>query len=130
MNRNKLIIHDLSDLSSEELAGYEYLDFNGDNDIKDYEMQAIISCDISEIWYWYGWADYCGSGQLLGKHCSKNLYTLYDMSHCSCYGRMCHISSEHADFSTLDELQKRCTDDLSEETRALFYQARRKYGVK
>lgn len=49
-----------------------------------YEMKELKSFGLDEVWYWYSFADYEGSGQILMR--KGKLYDLHDAGHCSCYG--------------------------------------------
>ena len=64
-----------------EGLGYSWGDLS---DLDEYELDYIQKIGIDEIWYFYVEGSYEGSGQLLMR--KGNLYDLFDMSHCSCYG--------------------------------------------
>lgn len=49
--------------------------------LAEYELELI---DADEIWYWYEYGNYEGSGQMIAR--KGNMFLHHDMSHCSCFG--------------------------------------------
>ena len=84
----------------------EYSSYGDLGELDKYDMEALNNLDLDEIWYWYSYAQYEGSGQILMR--KGDLYDIHDAGHCSCYGPI-----DRVDFKgqKLNELAKSLSKD-------------------
>lgn len=60
------------------------------NELVDYELNYLNQFELDEIWYWYAEGYYEGSGMILMK--KGELYDVFNMGHCSCYGPLNNVN--------------------------------------
>lgn len=92
---------------------YSYVDFCK---FDDYEFDILREAGFEEIWYWYGSGCYEGSGELIAR--KGNLYDIYDLGHCSCYGPVDDIGNFNG--VSLTELKDKMSKEYYEEVKELF----------
>jgi hypothetical protein len=106
---------------------YEYVEdtYHGDEDS---QPPAEIVARVLDLWYWYAYGSYEGSGMALVR--VEQGYLLYGLGHCSCYGPWeswdTYVHPENA--RTIDALWKSLTPDARVGVEALFEEARKARG--
>ena len=64
--------------------GYKFNYGEEADELSEYDIRDLKSLGLDEIFYWYTSGSYEGSGWLIAR--IGDLYGLFDISHCSCYG--------------------------------------------
>ena len=91
------------------------------SELDEYDLENLQKLGIDEAWYWYAQGSYDGCGQILMR--KGNMYDVHDMGHCSCYGPT-DFKAFNNTYSSLDEIQQRCTIEAYKEIAPLVDMAR------
>lgn len=60
---------------------YNYGDIGG---LSEWDIEKLESLGIDEVWYWYAYGSYEGSGQILMRKGDE--WDVHNAGHCSCFG--------------------------------------------
>jgi hypothetical protein len=78
---------------------------------------------FEEVWYYYTYRDWEGSGNLLAIDKAGNYY-LHNMGHCSCNGPVENFDETLRDpFKTIEEVRNRCSQGYIGEIEPLLQAA-------
>lgn len=110
----KTIIHNYGKIPEECL--YEH----GKPSVLDkYDLREIDCLELDEIWYWYAYGNYEGSGCILMR--KGDLYDIDNLYHCSCNGPTDNISFSGV---SLDELERKISPGFKKESMCLLEMAK------
>jgi hypothetical protein len=80
--------------------------------LSEYELENLGKYDFLEVWYYYMYSAYEGSGTLLAK--SESGYYIHDLSHCSCFGPLDNFNTDRGPLP-LDKLWEEIHDKHDKE---------------
>lgn len=106
----KVIEHFLTNIPE----NYPYLSGESEG-LADYELDGL---DVDEVWYWYSYGYYEGSGFLIARKGQK--WGSTDLGHCSCYGPTEHGISNWVDSYTELKSQYLVNREYWKEVEAVF----------
>lgn len=79
------------------------------------DMDSVFKLNLDEIWYFYNSRDYDGFGEMLMR--KGELFELYSLGHCSCYGPTDQIAF---DGKRLDDLFLSLSDEYKSTVSDMF----------
>ena len=56
-------------------------DYSDPSELGEYDLERLERAGVEEIWYWYTYGSYEGSGELLAR--KGNEWDFHNLSHCS-----------------------------------------------
>ena len=92
--------------------------FGGSDSLADYYIDDLKKIDgFKQAFYWYWSGTYEGAGQLLVQ--IKDKWYLNDLSHCSCYGPLSHMSLITG-YKDMNDMKAHLTDAYLDEVEVLI----------